>query len=113
VNAERKIPGDPLDFIRQCIRKRSILWTYHINMRMMNRFISRQMILESIENYEIIESYPDDKYLPSYLIYSRYQGIVFHVLFAVDVENINVRVITAYRPDSKKWSEDFKRRLKQ
>jgi len=113
VNVERKIPGDPLDFIRQCIRKRSILWTYHINMRMVNRFISRQMILESIENYEIIESYPEDKYLPSYLIYSRYQLTVFHVLFAVDVENMNVRVITAYRPDPKKWSEDFKRRQRK
>jgi hypothetical protein len=71
------------------------------------------MILESIENYEIIESYPDDKYLPSYLIYSRYQFAVFHVLFAVDVESMNVRVITAYRPDPQKWSEDLKRRQKQ
>jgi hypothetical protein len=112
VNGERTIPDDPLGFIRRCIRKGRILWTYHINMRMKNRFISRQMILESIDNYEIIESYPEDKYLPSYLIYSRYRHTVFHVLFAVDAENTNVRIITAYRPDPKKWSEDFKRRRK-
>jgi len=84
----------------------------HINMRMKNRFISRQMILESSDNYEIIESYPEDKYFPSYLIYSRYQDTVFHVVFAVDVENMNVRIITAYRPDPQKWWEDFKRRRK-
>jgi hypothetical protein len=112
VNARSTIPDDPLGFIRLCLREGNILWTYHINMRMKNRFISRQMILESSDNYEIIESYPEDKYFPSYLIYSRYQGTVFHVVFAVDVENINVRIITAYRPDPQKWSEDFKRRRK-
>jgi hypothetical protein len=113
VNVKRIIPDDPLGFIRQCIREERILWTYHINMRMRNRFISRQMILESTDNYEIIESYPEDKYFPSYLVYSRYQHIIFHVLYAVDVENMNVRIITAYRPDPRKWSEDFKERRRK
>lgn len=60
VNDTMIISDDPLDFIRRCVREGRILWTYHVNMRMKDRFISRRMILESIDNYEIIESYPED-----------------------------------------------------
>ena len=107
---ESLIPEDPLAFIRQCIRLQRIKWTYHVNMRMEGRFISRHVILNSIENYEIIEEYPKDKYFPSYLVYSYYQDKIFHLLFAVDVEEDNVRVVTAYYPDSDEWEEDFKTR---
>jgi len=68
------------------------------------------MIIEAIESYEIIEEYPEDKYLPSYLVYGCHGDTVFHVLFAVDVPDDNIRVVTAYLPDPGKWSEDFKRR---
>jgi hypothetical protein len=106
----RTVPDDPLQFIQQCIRQRKIKWSYHVNMRLRERFISRQKILESVEAFEIIEEYPDDKYLPSYLIYSRHQGSVFHVLFAVDISGGNVRIVTAYRPNPEQWEEDLKTR---
>lgn len=70
------------------------------------------MILESIDKYEIIEEYPEDKYFPSYLIRSEKGGRVFHVLFAVDVENSNIRVITAYYPHPDEWKPGFKQRRK-
>jgi hypothetical protein len=79
-------------------------------MRLKGRFISRQAILQSTDRYEIIEAYPQDKYLPSYLVYTEYQGDIFHILFAVDVEEDNIRIITAYRPNPKEWEEDFKTR---
>ena len=60
--------------------------------------------------YEIIEEYPKDKYLPSYLLYARYKGKIFHVLFAIDVTEDNVRIVTAYYPDKKEWGEDLKTR---
>ena len=47
-----------------------------------DRFLA---ILASTGTYEIIESYPEDKYLPSYLVYSRHGDLMFHVLFAADV----------------------------
>jgi hypothetical protein len=40
---------------------------------MRGRFISREAIVNSFKNYEIIEEYPDDKYLPSYLVCSHFQ----------------------------------------
>jgi|GEM_PF-1286299 len=33
-----------------------------------------------------------------------------HVLFAVDVDDDNVRVVTAYRPDPEEWEPGFARR---
>jgi uncharacterized protein DUF4258 len=53
--------SDPLHFIRECVRKRRVLWTYHVNMRLEGRFIPRESILDSLESYEIIESYPEDR----------------------------------------------------
>ena len=103
-------PDNPIEFIRRCVTQRRILWTYHVNMRLQGRFISRNMILDSVADYEIIEQYPRDKYLPSYLVYSRYQNRIFHVLFAIDVENDNVRIITAYYPNVEEWEEDLKTR---
>lgn len=110
MDAERRVPEDPLEFIRQCVRWRSILWTYHVNMRLADRHIPRAAIVESPDSFELIESYPEDKYLPSYLIYAEYQGLVFHVLFAADVPGHNVRVVTAYRPNPREWSVDLKKR---
>ena len=105
-----RIPEDALSFIKHCVRFRKIKWTYHVNMRMRGRFISREIIVSSFENYEIIEEYPGDKYLPSYLICSHFQKKIFHVLFAVDTENENIRVITAYYPSAEEWDNSFKKR---
>ena len=105
---DRILPVEPLAFIKECVKLRKIRWTYHVNMRMKGRFIPRQFILESVDNYEIIEEYPKDKYLPSYLVYSCYQKQVFHILFATDVGGENVRIVTAYYPSLDKWEKDFK-----
>lgn len=107
---DRKLLKDPLDFIRNCVKQGKVLWTYHINMRLKGRFIKRQSILQSHKNYEIIEENPKDKYLSSYLVYSEFQGDIFHILFAIDLEGVNVRIVTAYRPSLAVWEEGFRKR---
>lgn len=107
---ERTLPEDPVAFIQQCVRARRILWTYHVNLRLKGRSVSRQIILDAVDSYEVVESYPDDKYLPSYLMLARSGGDAIHVLFATDVEGDNVRVVTAYRPSPDEWAEDLKTR---
>ncbi len=89
-----------------------MFWTYHVNMRLLQRKISRQMITDAVDSFEIIESYPDDKYHPSYLVWGCYGNRIFHVLFAVDVKMKNVRVITTYFPQPNKWESNFKQRRK-
>jgi hypothetical protein len=79
-------------------------------MRLAGRFISRTAILSAVDGYELVEAYPDDKYLPSYLVLARHEPEAFHVLFAADVEGDNVRVVTAYRPDPGEWESDLKAR---
>lgn len=79
-------------------------------MRLQGRQITRDLIISTVNNYEIIESYPTDKYLPSFLVFTRSGSDVLHVLFATDVEGGNVRVVTAYRPDPSEWDAERKKR---
>lgn len=102
-----------LEFIQSCIQKRKLHWTYHINMRMKERSISRDTIIHSWPDYEIIEAYPQDKYFPSYLVCSVYQHQIFHVLFAVDQAGDNCRIVTAYYPTPEEWDTDLKTRRKK
>ena len=67
---ERKFPDDPIQFIKKCLRDHRVFWTYHVNMRLAGRYIARSDIFTAIDSYEIVESYPQDKYLPSYLLRS-------------------------------------------
>lgn len=106
----KKVPDDALLFIQRCVRERKIHWTYHVNMRLAGRYLTRDEILDAVDSYEIIESYPEDKYLPSYLVLAA-RG--FHVQFATDVEGDNVRIVTAYRPDPNEWESDMKTRRTQ
>lgn len=107
---DRLLPADPLAFIQDCVLNRRVLWTYHVNMRLAGRFIRREAILDAVSSYEVIESYPTDKYLPSYLVLARTPKEVIHVLFAADVNGWNVRVVTAYHPDNDEWQDDFRTR---
>lgn len=99
---------DVLEFIKSCIKRRRIRWTYHVNMRLKERFIPREAILSSIDTYEIIEEYPKDKYLPSYLIYAEYEAMIIHVQIATDLKDDNITIVTAYEPTTDKWEKGFK-----
>ena len=109
----RRLPTEALAFIQRCVRERKVYWTYHVNMRLAGRYISRDELLEATETYEIIESYPEDKYLPSYLVWATSGGGPFHALFAADVDGHNVRIVTAYRPNADEWESDLKSRKEQ
>ncbi|MFW5636377.1 MAG: DUF4258 domain-containing protein [Thermodesulfobacteriota bacterium] len=102
--------GNPLGFIQRCVRSGKIFWTYHVNMRIMQRGIFRKALIRSVDTFQIIEDYPMDKYFPSYLVFARDRGDILHILFAIDAEEDNIRVITAYRPKRDEWSADFKTR---
>jgi hypothetical protein len=109
-SVDRQLPEEPVAFIQACVRKRQILWTYHVNMRLQGRHIPRETILDTVETYELVESYPQDKYLPSYLVLAHDSSEAFHVLFATDVAEEHVRVVTAYRPSPDEWEDDGKTR---
>ena len=107
---DRRVPEDPLAFIVRCVRERRVYWTYHVNMRLAGRHISREDICEATDTYELVDAYPDDKYLPSYLVLAATTDKAFHVLFAADVTDDSVRVVTSYRPGPNDWEPDMKTR---
>ena len=104
------MPERPLEFISRCVNQRRIRWTLHADLQMRDRTIDRQTIIGSVGTFEVIEEYPDDKYLPSFLVYARSGSLVIHALFAVDIEGDNVRVVTAYSPNLVEWESDMKTR---
>jgi hypothetical protein len=73
-------------------------------MHLAGRYLTRDEILTAVDTYEIVESSPSDKYLPSYLVLAASR---FHVQFATDVEGDNVRVVAAYLPDPDEWESDL------
>ena len=109
---DRQLPDDPLAFIQACVREQRIYWTYHVNMRLEGRYITRQSILNSVSTYELVEAYPQDKYLPSYLVLAHDGGDPLHVLFATDIAGNHVRVVTAYYPSMGEWEAGWKTRRK-
>ena len=38
MTGERREPDDPLGFIRRCVGERRVYWSYHVNMRMRDRW---------------------------------------------------------------------------
>ena len=79
-------------------------------MRLRQRGIDAESLRNAISSLEIIEAYPDDKYLPSFLLRGEIEQAVFHAQIATDVEGNNVRVVTMYSPDPNEWDEEFRKR---
>ena len=77
-------------------------------MRSRQRSLSVEAILKAVDSFEIIESYPGDKYLPSYLVRGIHASSVFHIQLATDVKGENVRIVTAYFPNPDEWDRDFR-----
>jgi len=95
------------------IRKRVEIGEYRLTLHAFERCVERDISPEQIKSViltgEIIESYPEDKYGPSYLICgTTVDGEILHVQCSIDP----VWIITAYDPtlNPEEWEEDFKRR---
>jgi len=79
-------------------------------MRLQQRALTAEMLNAAIATMEIIEMYPQDTYLPSFLVRGESAGSVFHAQIATDVEGENVRIVTMYFPDPDEWDEGLRLR---
>jgi hypothetical protein len=108
-----ELTDDTLDFVRQCVLRKRILWTYHANMRLRVRATTRSQVTQATATYRVVEYYERSdasRYLPSMLVYAEHGGTILHILFAIDRPGESVRVVTVYRPDPALWESDFMRR---
>jgi hypothetical protein len=85
-----------------------VRWTYHVTMRLQRRSLTAGMIHNAMATLEILEAYPQGKYLPSFLVRGESEGCVFHAQIATDVEGENIRIVTMYTPDPDEWDEGLR-----
>lgn len=90
----------------------NIEWRKHVLIRLAERNISQNVILEVVINGEIIETYPDDKPFPSCLIFKFIGDIPYHVVAGFNLHNEKTYIITVYNPDLNRFKQDFKTRRK-
>ena len=98
-----------IDHLRKHYQDDEVFITEHAAERSRQRGILSKDIRNAVENGEIIEQYPDDFPFPSCLILGKdLAGNSIHV--CMSEEGTASRIITAYRPDPEKWSDDFRTR---
>ena len=95
------------------VQKKQVEWSVHALRRMLERGISRDAVLHTVCNGELIESYPDDRPFPSALLFGNWDHQPLHVVAAYNPSDQKVFVISAYRPDAEHFEEDFKTRRKK
>ena len=89
-----------------------IIWTEHVEKRMMQRGISRRDVKCCIINGEVIEEYPEDYPYPSCLIAGEMENKqILHVVVSVSdgIPRI-LNIITAYLPSLERFMPDMKTR---
>ncbi|MFO7860187.1 MAG: DUF4258 domain-containing protein [Desulfosalsimonas sp.] len=89
-----------------------IIYRIHATRRIFQRSINPNDVVATLFQGKIIENYGDDFPLPSVLISGRTEkGNPLHVVAAINHEEQQLIIITAYNPDPNLWSEDYTRRL--
>ncbi len=99
------------EIIKALAKKDRIFLKKHSILRMYERNILADDVKKALINGEIIEHYPDDRPLPSYLVlgYAENKRTI-HTVVAVDTEEQLLWVITVYEPNLEEWEPGFQRR---
>jgi len=91
------------------VEREAVVITGHARIRMFERNISTDELLDIVARGEVIEEYPDREPCPAVLILGFINGIAYHVVVAVCQDNLVI--ITAYQPEKENWVE-YRRRKK-
>ena len=101
-----------IEDFRRLNKSENIVISLHGQLRLNERNISVDDIMNAIDNGEIIEHYPKDFPFPSCLILGiSINNTYIHVVVSMN-EN-KIYLITAYVPSSDKWEADLKTRKEQ
>lgn len=96
-----------LDGIKKCFTKERVYYSEHARKEMREEefgVIKENEVFEAVQSSKVIEKYSDDKPYPSILIAGfTLNKKPLHVVCAHDKKDDIAIVITAYRPDPKRW----------
>ena len=97
-----------IEDFRKINRSENIIISLHGQLRLNERNISIDDVMNAIDQGEIIEQYPEDFPLPSCLLLGiSIKGTYIHVVVSL---NNGKNLITAYIPGADKWESDLKTR---
>jgi len=104
--------GTTYDRIMELVAKREVLISSHGYDELAEDHIRVQEVLDSITLALVLEDYPDYPKGPAVLLLQKdHQGEAIHTVWGIPKGATSPAVlITAYRPDPKRWSHDFTRR---
>lgn len=98
-----------IEDFRKINKSENIIITLHGQLRLNERGITIDDVMNAINNGDIIEQYPDDFPFPSCLILGlSVQNTYIHIVVSMNEDKIYL--ITAYIPKNDKWKADFKTR---
>jgi hypothetical protein len=96
--------------IRDKVDQNLFEFSKHAADRMILRHITMSELREAIQNGEVIEDYPQDKFGPSCLIFGyTNRNRPLHIQCSYPIRPL-IKVITLYEPDPTEWI-DFKVRI--
>ncbi|MGE0175348.1 MAG: DUF4258 domain-containing protein [Oligoflexales bacterium] len=91
---------------------KTVTFSGHAITQMFSRNISVDDVKAALRNGEAIESYPNDKPYPTWLLLGTVENRPLHVVMARNTLDANCIVVTAYEPSLSFWEPDFKTRQK-
>lgn len=98
-----------IEDLQQVNDEKNIVVTLHGHLRLIERNITIDDIVNAIETGQIIEQYPNDQPFPSCLVLGHtIQEKSIHII--VSLNGGKMYLITAYFPNSDKWESDMKTR---
>ena len=100
-----------IDQFKELNMPERMVLTQHSRKRFSERNIKIQDVVNTINDGEIIEDYPEDYPFPSCLILGKSEEKVIHIVASINEGMIYL--ITAYVPGSDKWEADWKTRKEQ
>jgi len=98
--------------VRELIRQRRVIWKHHALERILERGLTRSIVLDAVLRGELIEDYTEDRPFPSGLFLGWHGNQPLHVVITLDTAENVIAVITAYEPKIEHFEPDYRTRRK-
>ena len=100
------------NFIGESIIGWDLQYRVHATQRMFQRNLSEDELIQALETGFVIENYQSDFPFPSVLVNGKTKdNRPVHLVVGIDKLSKRLYIITVYEPDSKKWLDDYNRRI--